>query len=188
MNWLRQIFRPNSAPYRLARRVSGALRRWRYGTRGVDASAYLASGSLLSKDLVMGPFSYIGTGAMICPGVVVGRYVMMGARVTIVGKDHRFDLPGTAIIFSGRPAQEATQIEDDAWIGACSTVIAGVRIGRGAIVAAGSVVTRDVEAYAIVAGVPARFLRYRFDSDGRRLHDEMLAKPASAGTYCEPRA
>ena len=52
-------------------------------------------------------------------------------------------------------------IEEDAWIGAHAVILPGVTVGRGAVVGAGSVVTHDVPPYAIVAGVPARILRYR---------------------------
>ncbi|MGH2411030.1 MAG: acyltransferase, partial [Chloroflexota bacterium] len=55
-------------------------------------------------------------------------------------------------------------IEDDSDLGVGSIVLPGVRIGRGAIVGAGAVVTRDVPAYAVVAGTPARILRYRDES------------------------
>lgn len=58
-----------------------------------------------------------------------------------------------------------TFIGNDVWIGECAIVKAGVRIGNGAVIAAGAVVTKDVEPYAIVAGVPARVLRYRFDQE-----------------------
>jgi len=52
-------------------------------------------------------------------------------------------------------------IEDDCWLGGGATILAGVRVGRGAVVAAGAIVTRDVPPYAIVAGVPARVVRMR---------------------------
>jgi len=58
-------------------------------------------------------------------------------------------------------------IENDVWIGACVSIMDGVRIGNGAIVAAGSVVTRDVEPYAVVGGVPARLIKYRFPENIR---------------------
>lgn len=54
-------------------------------------------------------------------------------------------------------------VEDDVWIGANAIILSGVRIGQGAVVAAGSVVTQDVEPYSIVAGNPAKFIKYRFD-------------------------
>lgn len=54
---------------------------------------------------------------------------------------------------------------DDVWIGCNSTIMSGVAIGQGAIVAAGAVVTKDVPPYAIVGGVPAKVIKYRFDDD-----------------------
>lgn len=56
-------------------------------------------------------------------------------------------------------------VEDDVWIGCRATILSGVRIGQGAVVAAGSVVTRDVPPYAIVGGVPAKVIKYRFDAE-----------------------
>ena len=58
-----------------------------------------------------------------------------------------------------------TTIGSDAWIGAGAIIRGGINIGDGSIVGAGAVVTRDVPAYAIVGGVPARIIRYRFDED-----------------------
>ena len=52
-------------------------------------------------------------------------------------------------------------MHDDCWIGAGSTILDGVTVGQGSVIAAGSVVTRDVEAYSVVAGVPARLIRSR---------------------------
>lgn len=56
-------------------------------------------------------------------------------------------------------------VEDDVWIGHGTTVLSGVRIGQGAVVAAGAVVTKDVPPYAIVGGVPAKVIKYRFAPD-----------------------
>lgn len=61
-----------------------------------------------------------------------------------------------------------TRIGDDVWIGARAIVMAGTTIGSGAIVAAGAVVTRDVTPFAIVAGVPAKVIGYRFADEASR--------------------
>ena len=56
-------------------------------------------------------------------------------------------------------------VDDDVWIGFRSTILSGVHIGQGAVIAAGSVVTKDVPPYAIVGGVPAKVIKYRFPSN-----------------------
>lgn len=56
-------------------------------------------------------------------------------------------------------------VEDDVWIGYGATIMSGVHIGQGAVVAAGAVVTKDVPPYAIVGGVPAKIIKYRFEPD-----------------------
>ena len=90
------------------------------------------------------------------------------------------------IIFSGRPELPPTVLEDDCWLGFGVTVIAGVRIGRGAIVAAGAVVTKDVDPYTIVGGVPARPIGQRFKTESERAkHDKMLEEPEYRGSFCQ---
>jgi acetyltransferase-like isoleucine patch superfamily enzyme len=101
----------------------------------------------------------IGDGARLNYGVSIAaeREVSIGARtrigpyVMIVDSD--FHEPYQR---SRRPPPRPVVIEEDVWIGAKASVLRGVRIGRGAIVGTGAVVTRDVEPFAIVAGVPAR--------------------------------
>jgi maltose O-acetyltransferase len=65
-------------------------------------------------------------------------------------------------------------IEDDVWIGTRAVVLAGVKIGRGAVVAAGALVTRDVAPYAIVGGNPAKIIRMRWDDETIRHHEHIL--------------
>jgi len=56
-------------------------------------------------------------------------------------------------------------VEDEVWIGGGSTILSGVRIGKGAIIAAGAVVTKDIPPYAVAGGVPAKVIKYRFSAD-----------------------
>lgn len=62
-----------------------------------------------------------------------------------------------------RNQKEKIIVEDDVWIGAGSMILSGVKIGQGAVIAAGSVVVNSVAPYSIVGGVPARLIKYRFD-------------------------
>ena len=90
----------------------------------------------------------------------IGDDVLMGPGVVLRASDHRFEQVDLPIRAQGhRPGRIV--IEDDVWLGANVTVVAGTRIGRGAVVAAGAVVTRDVEPFSIVGGVPARVIGSR---------------------------
>jgi acetyltransferase-like isoleucine patch superfamily enzyme len=92
---------------------------------------------------------------------------MLARDVHFVGNDHGFEEVGVPMLIA-KPKDEMkrmlTIVESEVWIGQRATIFAGVKIGRGAIVAAGSVVTKDVPAYSIVAGVPAKVIRKRFMS------------------------
>jgi acetyltransferase-like isoleucine patch superfamily enzyme len=74
---------------------------------------------------------------------------------------------------------EPIWIEDDVWIGTRAIVLKGVRLGRGSVVAAGAVVTHDVPAYSVVAGVPARVVSERFDAETLAQHEAILRSGAS---------
>lgn len=163
------------------------LRRLRHGLRHVDPTFYMARGCDVRPDLVAGPYSFINVGCTLQARVRLGRYVMLGPRVAIVGADHRIDVPGVPSIFSGRPELLETVIEDDAWIGFGAIIRQGVRVGRGAIVAAGAVVVKDVPPYEIHGGVPARKIGTRFsEAADREKHDQMLRGPLCHGTLPAP--
>ncbi len=95
-------------------------------------------------------------------GIEVGSDVLFGPSVRIFSENHRFDNSELPIRQQGE-VRAPVVIEGDCWIGADVTIVGGVRIGRGSVVAAGAVVTRDVLPHSVVAGVPARFVRSRFD-------------------------
>jgi acetyltransferase-like isoleucine patch superfamily enzyme len=84
--------------------------------------------------------------------------------------------------FAGPAREERLIVEGDVWIGYGAIVLSGVRVGRGAVIAAGAVVTADIPRYAIVAGVPARVMGRRFDDDEIRRHEELLGLPAADRT------
>jgi len=92
--------------------------------------------------------------------VVMGDNVLVGPHVVLRASSHRFDDRSTPIRNQGHTGGEI-EIGEDVWLAAHVTVLGNVRIGRGAIVAAGAVVTRDVGAYSIVGGVPARVIGER---------------------------
>ena len=102
--------------------------------------------------------------------IYIEDYALFGPGVTIITGDHRKDVIGKHIIELTDADRTAEDDQDvvigkGAWIGAGAIILKGVHIGADAIVAAGSVVTKDVPPYAIVGGVPAKVLKYRFDSE-----------------------
>jgi len=132
-------------------------------------------------DFHAGDYVYLGPFVEISPNVRIGNYSCLSSNVVIIGNDHLFDIPGCPIRFSGRPESVATTIGDDVLIGHGATIMRGVTIGNGAIVGAGAVVTKDVPPYAIVAGVPASLIRYRFDEKDIAKHEEMLTNKPTYG-------
>lgn len=112
--------------------------------------------------VVAGDNLLISHGAQLSSNLIIGDNVMIGPYAAFVGGEHKFDGIGDMPIRSaGVKEYKTTTIEDDAWIGYGSIVIAGVTIGKGAIVAAGSIVTKDVEPYTIVASDRAKLIRKR---------------------------
>lgn len=126
--------------------------------------------SLWAPDRIsIGDHVYIGKDVTIECNCAIGDYVLIANRVAFVGRnDHDFRSPGYPVRYApwvgSRPSTSGDEVSvaDDVWIGFGAIVLTGVSIGRGAIVAAGSVVTRDVAPYAIVAGSPARVVGDRF--------------------------
>lgn len=161
-----------------------ALVRRLLGLHGIDHTAYVVLPARISRDLVTGAHCFINRSCWICPGVTMGKYVLLAPEVAILGGDHVIDRPGTPIIFSGRPPLPKTVIGNDVWIGFRAVIHAGVKIGDGAIVAAGAVLTKDVEPYTIVGGIPARLIGERMSAGDRRAkHDQMLCGPVTVGSY-----
>lgn len=109
----------------------------------------------------------------------IGNKVMFGPAVTIIGGNHRTDLMGRFMADitdeQKRPEDDrGVVIEDDVWLGARVTVLHGVTIGRGAVVGTGAVVTVSVPPYAVVGGVPAKVLRFRWDVETILRHEAIL--------------
>ncbi|MEM8713060.1 MAG: acyltransferase [Planctomycetota bacterium] len=120
-------------------------------------------GLMIGAGSAIGALCWIGASGH----VSIGVDVMLGPRVTILPENHVFDRLSVPIKAQG-VIRNRVVIEDDCWIGAGATILAGVRIGRGSIVAAGAVVARDIPPRTIVGGVPARVLKYRNKDEGER--------------------
>jgi acetyltransferase-like isoleucine patch superfamily enzyme len=125
----------------------------------------------------------IGSGATFIASesdIIIGSKVMFGPNVTIIGGDHNTSLVGKFMydVTEKRPEDDQpVVVEDDVWVGAGATILKGVRLGRGCIVGAGSVVTKDIPPYTVVAGVPAKAVRIRFDTETILAHESTLYPP-----------
>lgn len=173
--------------FRMLRRLRMRWLRLRHGLKHVHPTAYISTlaGVEIARDVRLAEFVYVGNGCVIGRNVSIGRYTMLAPRVSIVGADHRMDVPGRPMIFAGRPEQRPTAIGDDAWIGVGAVVMQGVTIGRGAVIGANAIVTKDVPPYEIWVGIPARRIGERFsDAEARRRHDAMLDGPLVDPDYC----
>lgn len=171
------------------RRLATRWRVWRHPCiKHCGADVHIGAGCRFwaSRGISIGAGSYIGKEVSIETNAEIGRYALIANRVAFVGRrDHEFSRPGVPMRFGrwigGADADPALAhsrvlIEEDVWLGYASIVLSGVRVGRGAIVAAGSVVATDVPAYSIVGGVPARVIGHRFaDPDQIAAHESAMA-------------
>ena len=124
--------------------------------------------------VVIGKNFYIGRDSFIESDVEIGDNVIWANRVALVGRyDHHYQQVGVPVRLASQirdknynwlGLNDLTIIEDDVWVGYGSTIMSGVKIGRGSIIGAGSVVTKDVAPYSIYAGVPAKKIKDRFDT------------------------
>ncbi|MDG4758927.1 acyltransferase [Micromonospora sp. WMMD710] len=120
----------------------------------------------------------------------IGDNVMFGPEVTIRGGNHRIDQVGVPMIAVGKEPGDETHdrgvvIGDDVWVGTRAVILHGVSIGRGAVIGAGSVVTRSVPPYAVAAGNPARVIRLRWPLATIQDHERQLYPPERRLTPAE---
>jgi acetyltransferase-like isoleucine patch superfamily enzyme len=133
------------------------------------------------SSIEVGEHVTIGGGAFFLASeskIIIGNKVMFGPNVTVVGGDHNTSILGRFMydIREKRPEDDQDVIfEDDVWVGSGATILKGVRVGRGAIIAAGALVTKDVLPYTVVGGVPAKIISFRFgDIETITKHDTAL--------------
>lgn len=157
----------------------------------VARNVHIGIGSMLASfhGLTIGDNTYIGKFCTIVCDGEIGRGVMVADKVGLIGRyDHDFGAVGKRIRespwigdphYSGPGKGLKIIVEDDVWIGYGAVVLSGVAIRRGSVIAAGSVVTKDVDAYSIVAGNPARKHAMRFTLDQIAEHEMSLSQQDS---------
>ena len=116
----------------------------------------IGEGLKIGDNSNIGPFAYIG-----CSGFIeIGNNVMISPRVSIYAENHVFNNTELLIKDQG-VSKKMVKIEDDCWIASNSVILAGVTIGKGSVIAAGAVITKDVPPFSIMAGVPAIIISHR---------------------------
>ncbi|MCZ8197289.1 MAG: CatB-related O-acetyltransferase [Flavobacterium sp.] len=123
----------------------------------------------LSDAISIGYATTLGVNNIISGEVIIGKYCQLGADIAIHASNHPTSFLTTYInhnLFEGELKKNVQHnkiiIGNDVWIGHGAILLGNIKIGNGAIIAAGSVVTKDVENYSIVAGVPAKKIKMRF--------------------------
>ncbi len=118
---------------------------------------------VIPNKVSLGRRCYIGRYSYLDGDITIGDFTMLASHVAVVGGDHAYLQKDTLMIDGGREHWRPTVIGSDVWVGHGAIILNGLTIGDGALVAAGSVVVKDVAPYTIVAGNPARFIKNRFD-------------------------
>lgn len=121
--------------------------------RGVDFGS--------GVNIEIGMNTSLSRGTWIANDTVIGDDVMMGPEVVILSGSHNFNDPSIPITKQGSSERRPVTIGNDIWIGTRVIILPGVKVHDHAIIAAGSVVTKDVPEWAIVGGNPAKLIRYR---------------------------
>lgn len=161
-NYLVELFMALTPHDALSNRAKRALMQWRGARIGARPKIWRDVWVDDYRKLSIGADVSIGKSAMLlCHGsVTVGDKVMIAHGAQIVSAGHRIPSAGASMRFSGLEVAPIV-IEDEAWIGAGAIVLPGVTVGRGSVVAAGAVVTKDVAPNTMVGGVPATVIGER---------------------------
>lgn len=122
----------------------------------IEHGVYFQTG----QGLEVGDHSGLGINSRIDPAKI-GKYVMMGQDVMLLSRNHEYSDITKPMQLQGLRPYEPIIIEDDVWIGSRVIILPGRRIGKGSIIGAGAIVTKDVPPYAIVGGNPAKILKFR---------------------------
>lgn len=119
----------------------------------IGKNVNIEKGAYVMPDTVIGDNSGVGVNCEICYGLKIGNNVMMGPECLFYSNNHKFNRE--TLKYEGYTEVNPIVIEDDVWIGRRAIIMGGVRVGKGAVIGAGAVVTKDVPPYCVAAGNPA---------------------------------
>jgi maltose O-acetyltransferase len=114
-----------------------------------------------AKNIKIGSHCRINENVFLQGKISIGNFVMIAPNVSIYTKTHIYDNINLPMVKSGETETLDVSIGNDVWIGLNSTILPGISIGEGSIIAAHSLVNKDVEPYSIVGGVPAKLIKKR---------------------------
>lgn len=123
----------------------------------IERKARFGNGSTL----IVGNNSGLGENCILLGTVNIGENVMMGPDVMMISRNHEFSRIDIPMILQEFQNEDPIIIHDDVWIGARVIILPGVHVGRGVVIGAGAVVTKDVPDWSIVGGNPAKLIRKR---------------------------
>ena len=155
----------------------------KYKFNKIGKSVYIGDNGIFTyKNICIGNDVYIGANACFQSTygeIIIGDHVMFGPGVNIHGGNHKIKEIGYLLKHTPDKKQGddgRVVIEEDCWIGANAIILSGVTIGKGSVVAAGAIVTKDIPPYSIYKGVPPRNLTARFNMHELELHKKSLEK------------
>ena len=159
------------------------LVRYKWRRFCIDSGFHAGHGVELwaKHNITIGKNFYIGRYSQIECDAYIGNNVIFANYVALVGRyDHHFQQISMPIAlasqirdidYNWKGLNSTIIIEDDVWIGYGAIIMSGIKIGKGSIIAAGSVVTKDITPYSIAGGNPAKFIRYRFTEEEIKSHE-----------------
>lgn len=127
----------------------------------IGVNVNIEKGAVFSEKVSIGDNSGIGVNCELYGDVQIGKNVMMAPEVSMYSINHSISRVDIPMMFQGYDESRPIIIEDDVWIGRRVIILPGVKIGKGSVIGAGAVVTKDVPEYAIVGGNPSKVIKYR---------------------------
>ena len=143
----------------ISKKVRGFLFKKITGSKGKNIN--IQRNCYFSNDVTLGDNSGIGENSRVFGPCIIGSNVMMGSFVDIITRNHNFKRVDIPMIEQGFSEAKLVTIDDDVWIGDHVIILSGVHIGKGSIIGAGAVVTKDIDEYSIAVGVPAKVIKKR---------------------------
>ncbi|PSK94456.1 hypothetical protein B0I18_101612 [Taibaiella chishuiensis] len=139
----------------------------------IGKKVMIRSNTTIGSDFSIGDYSHISGPINYIEAAHIGKHCSIARQCVIGVSGHPYDWATTCPIIHipyygfidenvHQPQKDAVVVGHDVWVGINAIISRGVKIGNGAVIAAGAVVTKDVEPYAIVGGTPAKLIKYRF--------------------------